>query len=157
MSGRADDELNIESVTVPPAPPDAPDDFTRAEQGYIDQLASMPPQRRNVHLYERQAAAIEADRQRLLAEVAACRRTLDGLRPAYASLDQACGDMRGVLGIATLAMTIGGVLISIAGAISDETWKPKSLWGGIGLSACGLLASLHGLFFIRTKQRFDPD
>ena len=45
--------------------------------------------------------------------------------------------------IAALLMTAGGVLVSIAGAISDATWKPVTLYGGVTAFSIGFLVAVH--------------
>ena len=42
-----------------------------------------------------------------------------------------------------LFMTAGGVLVSIAGAISDATWKPVTLYGGVFAFVFGFLVAVH--------------
>jgi hypothetical protein len=49
-------------------------------------------------------------------------------------------------------MTAGSVLVSIAGAISDATWKTVTLVGGVTTFSIGFLFTLYTFLWIKPQS-----
>jgi hypothetical protein len=72
--------------------------------------------------------------------------------PQLALLRQAYHDLKGNFSIAALLMTAGSVLVSIAGAISDATWKTVTLVGGVTTFSIGFLFTLYTFLWIKPQS-----
>ena len=103
----------------------------------------------SVYLSERETARLRDDCDRLEAQRLHLQDRLDELVPKHEAIRQAFNDSRGSFGLSALFLTLGGASISVAGAISNPSWKPILLWGGIATAGCRFLLSLSTMVWIK--------
>jgi hypothetical protein len=99
---------------------------------------------REVERLSEQVRDMSAELRRLHEQVEKEGRQLSSLRQAY-------HDMRGNFSVAALLITASSVSLGIAGAISDTTWKPITLYGGIATAPVGLFLTLFSLVWIKPQ------
>ena len=154
--------LDLDSVAEPAIPPpNVPDDRTREEVeeerqeiSLIKELASKPALR-SVFVSERENVRLKKELDDANTERRNLQDRVFGLGPENAVLKQSMHDMRGNFTIAALLLTGGSTSESIAGAISDQTWKPITLIAGITASIIGLVLTIYTFFLINPGSSSD--
>lgn len=155
--------LGIDSLPTPPIPAELADPSTSQEDDYVKRLAEMTPAKRNIHLYERQIAALSADKTIMLEEkrqLTAERRVLTkyshDVAAHYGYLAQAHHDLKSTLGFGALLLAAGGALISVAGALSESFWKVPAFWIGLTSFAWGFVKSIFSYFHTKPLVEINP-
>ncbi len=151
MSLPDDPIRDLSRIPRPSEPPsDTPDDLAKMEETDAARMADLTPQKRNTYLYERTIALLERrcadlidEKNSLLGLYSEVRQQLDRLSPRHAALKQAYRDGRATNGLIALLMVLGGILVSVAGAISDPKWKERLLWAGGASFTSGFLFALQ--------------
>jgi hypothetical protein len=147
VSAEGEDEKKAREIPRPlTQPPASPDRLAREEEREGAFMAALSPEKRNIHIYERELRTLRHHCDLVIQERAEIHQehrenvqALIILERRHTALLQAYRDSRAINGLATLLLALGATSVSIAGAISDPTWKPPCLWAGIGCFACGFL------------------
>lgn len=170
MPEQESDILSLEmvqaSATPTPTQPDleTTEEFADARSGrleYFQQLTSKPALHRTV-LSERESTKLHQANEKLAVDCQELRKShLDlvtryaRLASHYTRLKQAYEILRVNAGLAASLMGVGGISVSVAGAITHETWKPILLWGGIFTFSVSFIFLIINLIF--GKDKHGPD
>lgn len=160
MSGDPQEPLSLDSVREPAGPPpEAPDERTEEERNadekefaldHLNRMLKAPY--RAIYVAEREYKLLSEQVRDMSAELRRLHEEVEREGPQYAIMRQALHDLRGTFSVAALLMTAGGVSVSIAGAISDTTWRPITLYGGIATALVGLFLTLFSLVWIKPQS-----
>jgi len=161
MTGDPQEPIDLDAVREPATPPpEAPDERTEQERiaeredSESDRLTRMAKSAayRSIVVAERENKRLSDQLRNANAELQRLHQQIEQQGPQHALLRQAFHDLKGNFSIAALLMTAGGILVSIAGAISDATWKPITLYGGITTFLIGLLFTLFTFWWVRPQS-----
>ncbi len=161
MTGNPQEPIDLDAVREPATPPlEAPDERTEQERiaeredSESDRLTRMAKSAayRSIVVAERENKRLSDQLRNANAELQRLHQQIEQQGPQHALLRQAFHDLKGNFSIAALLMTAGGILVSIAGAISDATWKPITLYGGITTFLIGLLFTLFTFWWVRPQS-----
>ncbi len=161
MTGDPQEPIDLDAVREPATPPpEAPDERTEQERiaeredSESDRLTRMAKSAayRSIVVAERENKRLSDQLRYANAELQRLHQQIEQQGPQHALLRQAFHDLKGNFSIAALLMTAGGILVSIAGAISDATWKPITLYGGITTFFIGFLFTLFTFWWVRPQS-----
>ena len=110
------------------------------------------PAYRAIVTSEREVKHLRAEKAQLLADLRALQSKHDSLAPNLARLRQAFWDLKTSLALGVLGLTVGGILISVAGALTDPNIKSPLLFLGIGIGSLGLVTACLPMLTIRDKD-----
>lgn len=161
MTGDPQEPIDLDAVREPATPPpEAPDERTEQEriaeleESESERLTRMAksPAYRSIVVAERENKRLSEQLRDTNAELCRLHQEIEKQGPQLALLRQAFHDLKGNFSIAALLMTAGGVLVSIAGAISDATWKPAILYGGVTAFSIGFLFTVFTFLWVRPQS-----
>jgi hypothetical protein len=152
MSDTPEEHLGLDAISEPASPPPTePDEQTRQDLELISQLAKQPAFR-SVYVAERENQRLKKQYDDTNKERRCLQGQVSRLGPENAMLRQSMHDMRVNFRFAMIVLTVGSLSVGIAGAVTDPTWKPILLYGGIAASVIGLLLGLVTSAWVRPRE-----